>query len=211
MSLLDHCPYELVVIGTSLGGLHALEVLLAGLPESFLVPMAIAQHRHKNSEENLSGFLQRQCALPLTEVEDKDAIAPGRIYLAPADYHLLVEAPQLKENSPGQNGSPFCTFALSTDAPINFARPSIDVLFESAADTYAEKAVGVILTGASADGSQGLAKIKAHGGLAIVQEPTTAFCPMMPKAAISAVATAKILPLDKIAPFLVNICCPALR
>lgn len=187
---------EIVVIGTSLGGLRALEVLLAGLPKNFAVPMAITQHRHKDSDDYLSVFLQGRCALPLTEAEDKEAIMPGRVYLAPADYHLLVEAGR---------------FALSTEAPVSHARPSINVLFESAADAYAEGVIGVILTGASDDGSQGLAKIKAHGGLAIAQEPTTAESPTMPKAAIAAVAVDWIVPLKDIAPLLVNLCHPSRR
>lgn len=183
--------FELVVVGTSLGGLHALEVLLCGLPKSFPVPVAVVQHRHKDSENTLSAFLQQYSPLPLKEPEDKEVIVPGRVYLAPADYHLLVEA-----------GS----FALSTEAPASYARPSIDVLFESAADAYAERVIGVILTGANHDGAQGLAKIKACGGWAMVQEPATAFSPTMPKAAIAAVTADWILPLEDIAPFLVKLC-----
>lgn len=183
--------FELVVVGTSLGGLHALEVLLAGLPKDFPVSVAVVQHRHKDSENTLSFFLQQHSSLPLKEPEDKEAIVPGQVYLAPADYHLLVE--------PG-------SFALSTEAPVEYARPSIDVLFESAAEVYAEKVIGVILTGANQDGAQGLAKIKAHGGLAVVQEPATAFSPTMPQAAIAAVRVDWILPLLEIAPFVVNLC-----
>lgn len=193
---LGNSPYALIVVGTSLGGLRALEILLAGFPKRFSVPVAIVQHRHKDSDDSLSTFLQRQCTLFVVEAEDKETIVPGRVYLAPADYHLLVEAKHL---------------ALSTEAPVFYARPSIDVLFESAADAYAERVIGVILTGASQDGTQGLAKIKANGGLAIVQEPTTAESKTMPKAAIASVAVDWILPLDEIAPLLVNLCHPALR
>jgi two-component system, chemotaxis family, protein-glutamate methylesterase/glutaminase len=197
------CSFKIIVVGTSMGGLHALQVLLPALPKSFRVPVAIAQHRHKDSDESLSIFLQQYCALPLTEPEDKDKIAPGQVYLAPPDYHLLVE---------------FGHFALSTEAPVKQARPSIDVLFESAADAYGEN---VILTGASNDGSQGILKIKQRGGLAIVQEPTTAESPTMPKAAIAALQHQRIdkapyssywiLPLHDIAPFIVNLCHLALR
>lgn len=134
--------------------------------------------------------LQQQSLLPVVEAEDKQAIVPGQVYLAPADYHLLVE--------PGH-------FALSTEAPVTFARPSIDVLFESAADAYGERVIGVILTGASHDGAQGLAKIVSNGGLAIVQEPSEAVR-TMPEAAIAAVTTAKILPLSEIASLLINFC-----
>lgn len=200
------CSFKMVVVGTSMGGLHALQVLLPGLPKSFRVPVAIAQHRHKDSNESLSVFLQQYCALPLTEPEDKDEIAPGQVYLAPPDYHLLVEVGH---------------FALSTEAPVRQARPSIDVLFESAADAYGENVIGVILTGASNDGSQGILNIKQRGGLAIVQEPTTAESPTMPKAAIAALQHQRIdhapytsywiLPLHDIAPFIVNLCHLALR
>lgn len=182
--------FEIVVVGMSLGGLRALEVLLAGLPKSFPVPVAVVQHRHKDSDDMLSRSLQPHSALPLKDAEDKEVIVPGRVYFAPADYHLLVEA-----------GS----FALSTEAPVSYARPSIDVLFESAADAYRERVIGVILTGANHDGAQGLAKIKAHGGLTVVQEPATAESRTMPDAAIAAVAIDWIMPLLDIAPFLVNL------
>lgn len=188
--------FELVVVGTSLGGLRALEVLLAGLPKNFPVSVAVVQHRHKNSDDTLLKVLQQYSALPLKDAEDKEVIVPGQVYLAPADYHLLVEAGN---------------FALSTEAPVSYARPSIDVLFESAADTYAAKVIGVILTGANHDGAQGVAKIKACGGLVVVQEPTTAESRTMPEAAIAAVAVNWILTLSEIAPLLVKLCQPALR
>lgn len=202
---------EIVVVGTSLGGLHALEILLRGLPKGFSVPVAIAQHRHKDSDDSLSAFLQRQCALPVSEAEDKAEIAPGQVYLAPADYHLLVEPGQLREECQDGGSCPVPTFSLSTEAPVCYARPSIDVLFESAADAFGEKALGVILTGASEDGSRGLARIKANGGRAIVEEPTSAFCSTMPNAAIRAVSIDWIVPLGAIAPLIVNLCHPALR
>jgi two-component system chemotaxis response regulator CheB len=205
MALKGACPYGIVVVGTSMGGLYALEVLLAGLPKNFPLPVAIAQHRHKTSDESLSAYLQRQCVLPLSEAEDKEAIEPGHVYLAPADYHLLVEA-----ESVAQRDSAY-RFALSTEAPVSHARPSINVLFESAADAYGARALGVILTGASDDGSRGLASIKAQGGLALVQDPSTAQSPLMPKSAIAAVAIDWILPLSDIAPLIVNLCYPALR
>jgi two-component system, chemotaxis family, protein-glutamate methylesterase/glutaminase len=122
--------FEIVVIGTSLGGLQALEVILSSLPKSFPLPIAIAQHRHKSSDGELVHFLQQHSLLPILEVEDKQAIVGGNVYLAPPDYHLLVE--------PGH-------FSLSTEAPISYARPSIDVLFETGADVYREGVIGVIL------------------------------------------------------------------
>ncbi|MBE9052406.1 chemotaxis protein CheB [Nostocales cyanobacterium LEGE 11386] len=176
--------FKIVLIGTSLGGLSALKIILGNLPADFLVPIVIVQHRHKNSDNTLEGLLQEQSCLPIKEVEDKDKILPGHVYLAPADYHLLIE--------PGY-------FALSTDEPVSYARPSIDVLFESAADIYAEQVIGVILTGANHDGAQGLKKVKERGGITIVQKPTTAESSIMPQAAISAVTVDGILSLAEIA------------
>ncbi len=174
---------DLIVIGTSLGGLAALRAILERLHPGFEVPIAIVQHRHRDSDVKLADFLQQTTSFRIQEVEDKDEIQPGRIYLAPADYHLLVEA-----NS----------FSLSTDAPICFARPSIDVLFESAADSYGERLVGVILTGANQDGAAGTAAIKAQGGYAITQTPASAESPVMPLAAINKTQIDAVLPLNEI-------------
>nr|WP_228056934.1 chemotaxis protein CheB [Tychonema sp. LEGE 07203] len=218
--------FEIVVVGTSLGGLDALSVLLADLPHSFPLPVVIVQHRHRSSSSRLTDFLQQQSSLQITEAEDKEPIAPGRVYLAPADYHLLVELPWDGKLSVGESDftggeraavepmdnsqSPILTrvsptFALSTEAPVCHARPSIDVLFESAADAFGERAIGIILTGASCDGSAGLAKIKAEGGLTFVEEPASALCRTMPASAIANVEVDWILPLPKIAPCLVNL------
>jgi two-component system, chemotaxis family, protein-glutamate methylesterase/glutaminase len=184
--------YELAVIGTSLGGLQALSMILLGFPKSLPIAIAIVQHRHISSERELVNALQQYSLLPIIEAEDKLAIVAGNIYLAPANYHLLVE---------------FGHFALSTDAPVSYARPSIDVLFETAADAYLDRVIGIILTGANHDGARGLAKIEAYGGLTIVQEPSTAISPTMPNSAITVVPKAKIIPLTEIAPFLVKLCC----
>ncbi|MDZ8187681.1 MAG: chemotaxis protein CheB [Nostoc sp. ChiSLP02] len=183
--------FKIVAIGTSLGGLSALKTILEKLPADFPVPIAIVQHRHKESHNLLQQLLQESISLPIKEVEDKDEILPGHIYLAPPDYHLLVE--------PGY-------FALSTDEPVSYARPSIDVLFESAADIYGEQVIGIILTGANHDGMQGLKKVKARGGITIVQEPATAESSIMPEAAISAVAVDWILKLSDIAGQMVKLC-----
>lgn len=190
--------FQLVVVGASLGGLQALEVLLAGLPKNFPVPVAIVQHRHKSSDDKLRMMLQQYTPLVVIEPQDKEEIVPGCIYLAPADYHLMIEA--------GSDSVPYPCFSLSTDAPVTYARPSIDVLFETAADTYAEKLIGVLLTGANHDGSRGMAKIRTRGGRTVVEEPSTAACPTMPKAAIARGVAQNILPLAEIAPFLVKIC-----
>lgn len=183
--------FEIVVVGTSIGGLKALQTLLSGLPDGFPLPVVIVQHRGKDSEFSLCDFLGRSSRLPISEPEDKESILPGRAYLATGDYHLLVE-----------NGG----FALSTDSPVSFARPSIDVLFESAADEYGERTVGVVLTGANRDGALGLAAIKLRGGLALVEDPATAACREMPDAAIAGTVVDKILPLQEIGTFLGDLC-----
>jgi two-component system chemotaxis response regulator CheB len=189
--------FKLIVIGTSFGGLHALKVVLQGLPNKFQIPIAIVQHRHKTSDDTLKVLLQQHTSLVVQEAQDKEEILPGHIYLAPADYHLLVEVRDITQ--------PHLYFALSVDAPVTYARPSIDVLFETAADTCGEKVIGVLLTGANHDGRTGLARIKARGGKTVVQEPSTAACPTMPQAAINAGVVDKILPLTDIAPFLLKI------
>jgi two-component system, chemotaxis family, protein-glutamate methylesterase/glutaminase len=185
--------YELIVVGASWGGLHAVGRLLETLPPELDVPLAIAQHRAPEGRQtNLSSLLQTSPHRPVRDVEDKEPIERGVVYLAPPDYHLLVE--------PGH-------FALSTDARVNFARPSIDVLFETAADAYGPAAVGIILTGANEDGAAGLARLKEAGGVAIVQDPKTAERARMPEAALEATPAADvILPLDEIGPFLRGLC-----
>ena len=182
--------FELVLIGTSLGGLYALEKLLIGLPSVFKVPIAIVHHRRRGSDSMLPALLRNNSRLPLYEAEDKMAIRPGTVYLAPADYHLLVE-----------QGS----FALSIERPIEYSRPSINVLFESAAFSYGSKILAVILTGANKDGAQGVSKVKKFGGRILVQDPATAESRIMPDAAIAAVKVDWIVPLDSIAEFLTDL------
>ena len=183
---------ELVAVGTSLGGLNALTTLLGSLPEKFRVPIAIVQHRTLSpAGGGLAKLLQQQTRLTVLEAEDKMLLEPGRIYLAPADYHLMIE-------EPGR-------LALSTDAPVRAARPSIDVLFQTAAEAYRDALLGVLLTGASADGAEGLAAVKAYGGRAIVEDPSTAECRTMPAAALAATAVDYVLPLDRIGDHLVTL------
>jgi two-component system, chemotaxis family, protein-glutamate methylesterase/glutaminase len=178
-------PPELIVAGTSLGGLHALRTLLRALPAGFRVPMAIAQHRSAAPDAGgLAQLLQDCTTLTVVDADDKMAIESGHVYLAPADYHLLVE----------ERGR----LALSTDPPVRAARPSIDVLFETAAHAYGSALVAVLLTGASADGADGLAVVKAHGGRVIVQDPATAESRTMPAAGIAAAAVDWVLPLGRI-------------
>lgn len=188
--------YELVAIGTSLGGLSALRNMLGILPREFSAAIAIVQHRHKESDKTLSSFLQQFSALPVHEVEDKDRILSGHVYIAPADYHLLVE--------PGH-------FSLSKDDPVSYARPSIDVLLESAADAYGKRTIGVLLTGANQDGVAGLAAIQARGGITLVQDPETAESPILPRAAIATVTVDRVMPLADMANYLVRLCSPSGR
>ena len=184
--------YELIVIGASWGGLHAVGRVLAGLPQDLDAAVVVAQHRGTDGREGvLAGLLDGQGPLDVQEAEDKEPIEPGKVYLAPPDYHLLVE--------PG-------AFALSTGERVQFARPSIDVLFESAADAYGERVIGVILTGANEDGAAGLARIKERGGVAIVQDPAGSERRAMPDAAIAATVADAVLPLEEIGAFLSGLC-----
>jgi two-component system, chemotaxis family, protein-glutamate methylesterase/glutaminase len=185
--------YELVCIGASWGGVAALTHLLEHLPDELDQPLAIVQHRAPSrSDGGLGEVLQHHSRRRVVDVVDKEPIERGRVYLAPADYHLLVE--------PG-------AFALSTEGSVSYARPSIDVLFESAADAYGEAAIGLILTGTNADGAAGLASIKARGGVAIVQDPATSERRSMPDAALAATAADAVLPLEEIPRFLYGLCC----
>ena len=174
-------------IGASWGGLKAVGQVLADLPAELDLPIAIAQHRHPDSQEGtLAELLAAQTDRTVLDVEDKMAIEPGYVYIAPPNYHLLVE-----------RGS----FALSVDERIRFARPSIDVLFETAAHAYGAGVIGIILTGANDDGAHGLAGIKKVGGVALIQDPLGAARRTMPDAAIAATVADAILPLDAIGKF----------
>ena len=181
---------EIAVIGTSWGGLAALHQILGALPSSFHLPIVVVQHRHKDSGQLLPRVLQDDTRLNVCEVEDKTPIVGGSIYIAPANYHVLVERGHL---------------SLSTEEPVAFSRPSIDVTFISAADAYREGAVGVVLTGANSDGARGLKRIADRGGLAVVQRPDTAESPVMPAAAERLVPTARVLTLAAIAELLASL------
>jgi two-component system chemotaxis response regulator CheB len=187
MAVAPGVGYDLVVVGTSWGGLAALRTLVAGLPDSFQMAVTLVQHRHKDSDHLLRTLLQERSSLEVCEVEDKMPLQHGRIYVAPPDYHTLVE--------PGH-------FALSTDAPVRYSRPSIDVTFSSAADSYAHRTVGVVLTGANADGADGLRRISDRGGLALVQDPDSAESRLMPAAARKAVPRARVMSLEGIVSYL---------
>ncbi|HKQ12233.1 MAG TPA: chemotaxis protein CheB [Steroidobacteraceae bacterium] len=174
----------MIVVGGSIGGMQSVQYLLAALPMDFALPMVIALHRPADDEDMLTPLLQRCCALHVTEVLDKDPIEAGRIYVAPADYHVLIE--------------PGC-LSLSVDERVNHARPSIDVLFESAALVYGGRAIGVILSGAGVDGVRGAAAIRACGGPVLIESPAMAFRPDLPAAALAAAAGSQSLPLPQVA------------
>jgi two-component system, chemotaxis family, protein-glutamate methylesterase/glutaminase len=182
--------YSVIGIGTSWGGLAAMTKLLGGLPGDFSLPVVVVQHRGKDSDRLLSELLQDATDLRVCEAEDKEPLEPGTVHIAPANYHVLVDAGYL---------------SLTVEDPVRFSRPSIDVMFSSAADTYGSGAIGVVLTGANEDGARGLADIVKRGGLALVQNPRTAEIPIMPQAAVKAVPNAEILELDALAPRLIEL------
>jgi len=184
--------YQAIVMGVSVGGMAALSGLLPNFPAEFPVPLIIVQHRSKDNGSFLEQHLDSLCKLQVLEAEANDTIHAGKVYLAPAGYHLMIEAEAV--------------FSLSVDAPVSYAIPSVDVLFESAADVYRDKLIGIVLTGANADGSAGLKTIRNLGGLAVVQDPQTAEDPSMPQNAIRLAGADHILALDKIADFLVTLC-----
>lgn len=183
--------YELIVIGCSLGGMHALQTIIGALPKDFCIPIVVAQHRHKNSNDGLPAYFRRSTQFNVVDAEDKQWIKPGHVYLAPADYHLLVERGEMH---------------LSVDEAVRHSRPSIDVLFESAADAYGAQLIGVVLTGSNEDGARGAKRIKERGGLVVVQDPATAEAPVMPAAVAAMVDVDRILPLESIASFLADVC-----
>ncbi len=181
---------QLVVVGTSLGGFEASKVLLAGIPPDFPLPLALVQHQSESAGGDLVALLARYSILPIREPDDKQPILPGAVYLAPVGYHLLVE--------PG-------TFALSTEGPVMHARPSIDVLFESAAEAYGSGVIGVVLTSSSRDGAAGAVKVKQRGGYLVVQDPATAESRVLPEAVLASTRPDRVLPLPEIAPTLVSL------
>lgn len=184
---------SIIVVGASWGGLAALSRLIGALPPDFRVPLAVVQHRSWHADNLLASLLQDVTPLRVVDVEDKEPLVPRSVYIAPANYHMLVE-----------NGH----LSLTTDPMVRFSRPSIDVTFLSAADTYPGSTIGVVLTGANDDGSRGLRHIVDRGGRAIIQDPVTAESPVMPQAALRAVPEATVVTLDEIAPCLVQMIGP---
>ena len=185
---MSSAPHRAVVIGASAGGVQALLALLPALPADFPWPIFIVLHVPADRSNVLAPLFEAKCGLKVKEAEDKETARPGVVYFAPSDYHLLVE----------ENGD----LALSSDEAINYSRPSIDVLFESAADAYGEGLIGVILTGANNDGAAGLKAVHAAGGVALVQDPAAAYARTMPQAARQACNAALVLSLDRIADYL---------
>lgn len=181
---------SMVVIGASLGGLEALRTLLGALPADYPLPIAVVQHQDASAGDALAVTLGGSIALLVREAEDKLPIEPGTVVLAPSDYHLLVEGSH---------------FALDAGAPVNHARPSIDVLFESAAEAHDVRVIGVLLTGNSVDGAEGLAAIGRRGGAVLVQDPADAVAPAMPLAGLKRVPRAEVLGLDALAARLRNL------
>jgi two-component system chemotaxis response regulator CheB len=182
--------YSVVGIGTSWGGLAAMTRLLGGLPGDFSLPVVVVQHRGKDSDRLLTELLQDATELRVCEAEDKDPLVPGTVHVAPANYHVLIDDGYL---------------SLTVEEPVRFSRPSIDVMFSSAGDTYGAGAIGVVLTGANEDGARGLSHIVRRGGRALVQDPRTAEIPIMPVAAIKAVPSAEVLSLEALAPRLIEL------
>lgn len=180
--------YKVIVVGVSAGGLEALSVLLAPLRKDYPLPIIIVQHVLEGSDSFLTEYLNEKFVIEVKEAEDKETIRKSCVYIAPSSYHLMIEEDE--------------SFSLSVDPRVNYSRPSIDVLFESAAYVFEERCIGIILTGANSDGSNGLKMIKEKGGLTIVQDPKSAEYDIMPKAAISATSIDFILDLKKMATFL---------
>ncbi len=177
--------FRAVAVGCSAGGLEALRQLLAPLPREFPLPVVVVAHMAPDGGSLLAELLESVCRLSVAEAEEKAKALPGHVYVAPPGYHLLVEEDE--------------TFSLSVDEKVCNVRPSIDVLFQSAADTWGCGLIGVVLTGANSDGTAGLRAIRQMGGYCLVQDPTQAFADTMPRSAIDAGLADCVLPLAALA------------
>jgi two-component system chemotaxis response regulator CheB len=183
--------YKAVVMGGSWGGMNAAVEILKYLPADYPLPIVLVLHRLKGVISELPALIRKKTYVQIKEADEKEKMQPGTVYIAPADYHLLIEQDQ--------------TFSLDVSEAILFSRPSIDVTFESAAEVFGKKLIGIVLSGASKDGSQGLYAICKAGGQAIVQDPRQAEVTTMPQAAIEAVKRAKVMTLDEIAAYLLDV------
>ena len=177
-----------IVIGASVGAIDALMKILPALPKGYWPAILVVVHVPPDRKSLLASLFGERCAIPVKEADDKESVQAGTIYFAPPNYHLLVE--------------PDFTLSLSIDEPVHYSRPSVDVLFESAADAYGDALVGVILTGANQDGADGLRAVWEAGGQALVQNPATAEGTAMPLAAMAACPGAQVFPLEEIAAIL---------
>jgi two-component system chemotaxis response regulator CheB len=186
--------YEAIVIGVSSGGMNALKFIFSTLPADFSIPIIIVQHVSARSDNEWINLLNNKSNLTIKEADEKDKIETGNVYIAPANYHLLIETDK--------------TFSLTIDEHVNFARPSIDVLFESAAEAYKNSLIGVVLTGSNNDGAKGIKRIKELGGMVIIQDPKTAESSTMPESAIATVQPDYILSLEEIVQLLIKITRP---
>ena len=189
--------YEAIVIGVSSGGMNAMKVMFSLLPKDFNTPVIIVQHIGAHSDSLWIKLLNDKSNLPIKEADEKEKIENGKVYFAPPNYHLLIEKDR--------------TLSLTVDERVNYSRPSIDVLFESAAEAYADKLIGVILTGSNNDGTNGIKRVKECGGLAIVQNPETAESAYMPKSAIAAIKPDYILSLEEITALLIKLDKPIIK
>lgn len=179
---------EGVVIGASAGGVEALTLLLPALPATFRPALFIVLHLPRERPSLLVEIFARRCARPVREADDKEPVEPGTVYFAPPDYHMLLEKNR--------------QIALSADEPVHFSRPSIDVLFESAAEVYGERLLGIILTGGNQDGAVGLHAIHQAGGVTVVQQPDNAKVPLMVVSALKRSPADFVLSLPEIAQLL---------
>jgi len=182
--------FRIVVAGASPGGFGALKALLSGLPKDFPLPIVVVQHRSLDESELLAALLANHVSLPVVEVHDKQEIKDGRIFVGPSNYHVLIDGDHL---------------ALTTEAPVWDWRPSIDVLFESAAESFGEGVLGVLLTGMNRDGAAGLKRIKECGGHTLLQDPLSAEGQVVPKRVIESIPADSVLPVEKIASFMMDL------
>jgi two-component system, chemotaxis family, protein-glutamate methylesterase/glutaminase len=179
---------DAIVIGASAGGIDALSILFPALPAGLAAPVFVVLHLPRERPSLLVEIFQPKCALPMHEAEDKEPVEAGTVYFAPPDYHLLVDdGPQI---------------SLSADEPVHYSRPSIDVLFESAADCYGDRLLAVVLTGANEDGAAGVAAVQRAGGITLVQCPDSAQSPLMPEAALRVAEPTHVLALPAMAALL---------
>lgn len=184
-------PVKAIVIGGSAGAVQALLRLLPALPADYPLPVAIVIHVPPDRENALVPLFQSKCQVEVKEAEDKEPMRPGVVYFAPSDYHLLIEA----------DGA----LSLSADELVNLSRPSIDVLFDSAADAFGPALTAVVLTGANHDGAAGLKSVVDAGGVAVVEDPDGAYATAMPTAALAACPDAITLKLDAVASYLLSL------